>query len=122
MALNLNRPVLLDLAANGALTFRTIASGQGPGDSLPVASVNTVEEARQLQVLLCGLSRQDNQTYLLPFPENPEYQDLRAASIYIETMYNILRDEGNPNRKQLLSDTMQHYKTVILRNPALNTL
>lgn len=82
---DLTRNVILYLYANGALTFAPKSDRRKPQGALPVYSVDTVEEARKLQIMLCSLSKQDNETYFLPFSEKVE--DIPKVSEMLHLVY-----------------------------------
>lgn len=51
--MNLDRPVLIDCCKDGTITYRRKGSPSFNGAALPVFSVDTEDEARYLQVLIC---------------------------------------------------------------------
>ena len=50
---HLDKEVLLDVCRDGTITFRKIGEPIFNGKALPFFSVDTVERARELQILLC---------------------------------------------------------------------
>ena len=54
-ALDLERPIKLHVCKDGTITYRSAGEPVFNGRALPFFSVETVEEAQQLQVLFCAL-------------------------------------------------------------------
>lgn len=78
------RPIKIYLYQNGAFVFAGPADTK-PDGALIVGSVDTIEEAKSLQVMLCKLSRVDNETYYLPF--TGEYEAVEAVMEMLEATY-----------------------------------
>lgn len=83
----LSRIVKIVLFANGAMDY-TLGPNL-PKGSLPVFSVDTIEEAEGLQVSLCRLSREDGRTYYLPFPQTSDEGNLRHVTQMLTEFYDL---------------------------------
>lgn len=93
--MNLKRKVYLYVSANGAFQIAPDKANQHKlfdEGYLPVGSVDTVEEAEQLQTMLCRLSREDNETYFLPFPAGRHEVLPDVGNMLEETYKLMLRD------------------------------
>jgi hypothetical protein len=90
---HLDRPVILHFFQGGALVPRektdkskeTLKKIDG---SLPVFSVDTMEDAERLMTMLCKLGY-DNETRILPFSGDPTH--MIKVSEMLESVYTLLK-------------------------------
>lgn len=118
MSDHLERDVIIYLYANGAMVYREARAVEwkGPLDAeknpvegaLPVYSVDTTEEAEELQTMLCRLSRADNETMILPFSQKVE--DLEHVTTMLDRTYQAMK-EGK--RKMELWGPFVEYKQIV---------
>jgi hypothetical protein len=90
---NLTRPILIDICLDGTLTYRAKKEKVFNGDALPIFSVNSKEEAKQLLVM-CGSKQYQNHPLL---PNDPwyvlssfsnDFDGLSDATEELKNMYN----------------------------------
>lgn len=65
IAIDYDRPVLLHVCKDGTITFRRAGQPVFNGVALPFFSVNSEDEARDMQVMMCALQHG-------PHPDLPE--------------------------------------------------
>lgn len=108
---HLSRKVLLYVYANGAIVFRDWDNPDVPKGALPVFSVDTQEEAEILQVSLCRISRADNKTYHIPWPEYPDV--LAATEAVTKLLHDFYRLKQAGAKGALLARPIQAYKDTL---------
>lgn len=94
---HLDRAVILHLWPSGKIVARDKAdkrkeTKKAIQGSLPVFSVDSMEDANGLLAMMCKLSREDNETYFLPF--TGEVDDMAKVSAMMEEVYTIRRAGG----------------------------
>jgi len=102
----LERNVIIYLYQNGAMVFKRKKDKSTKFEgALPVFSVDTVEEAEEMQTALCRLSRADNETYILPF--SGQLDDLYKAQEMMHNFYDA-RKRGLPG--EVAWNAFENYK------------